>query len=54
MLPIKPEVRQIMKNCVNMFDCFDLRNVSAKFQRNQFVKSAQLGNFAAEIGVFRD
>ena len=50
-LPLKPEVGQILKNCVGTFDCFDPRNPFAQFQRNRFVKSTQLGNFAAEIGV---
>ena len=50
-MPIKPEVGQFLKNCVGTFDFFDPRNPLAKFQRNQFVKSTQLGNFAAEIGV---
>ena len=50
-LPIQPEVGQILKNCVGMFNCFDPWNLSAKFQRNRFVKSTQFGNSAAEIGV---
>ena len=50
-MPIKPEVGRILKNCVSTFDCFDPRNLSAKFKRNRFVKGTQLGNFAAEIGA---
>ena len=36
---------------VGTFDFFGPRNLFAKFQRNRFVKSTQLGNFAAELGV---
>ena len=36
---------------MSTFNGFDPRNCSAKFQRNRFVKSTHLGNFAAEIGV---
>ena len=50
-MPIKPEVGRILKNSVGTSDCFDPKNRSAKFQRNRFVKSTHLGNFAAEIGV---
>ena len=49
-MPIKPEVRRIFKNCADLFDCLDPRNLSAKFKRNRYGKSTQLGNFAAEIG----
>ena len=49
-LPIKPEVGRILKNCVGTFYCFDPRNLSAKFQPNQFLKTTQLGKFPAEIG----
>ena len=50
-MSIKPEVGLYLKNCVATSDYFDPRNLSAKFQRNRFVKSTELGNFATEIGV---
>ena len=52
-LPIIPEVGRIVKNCVVMSDCFDTRNLSAKFQRKRFVRSTELENFAAEIGAYK-
>ena len=51
MMPIKPEIGRNLKNCVGTFDFYDPRNLSAKFQLNRFVKSTQLRNFVAEIGM---
>ena len=44
--------RTNFENFVGTFDCFDQKNLSAKFHRDFFVKSTHLGNFAAEIGVW--